>query len=567
MNTHINKPRPERQTPVLIALNLSFLAIFLLFIFTNVDQGLTREYVGQPLTSFETEKFVGSEKCAACHNLLFDAEGNSLSILNHWRSSVMANAAKDPFWQAKVSSEAARNPAIKEIIEEKCVTCHMPMAKVEAQSTGQKILFEPGFLEPIHGLHAAAMDGVSCSFCHQIEDSNLGNSKSFSGKFKIDEKTARPDRQIYGPYNNVDQKTMQTSVGYKPVHGSHMATSEFCATCHTLFTPYLDGEGNIAGEFPEQTAYLEWQNSKFGDNTKDDLSCQECHMPEPDESVQISRYAPSGTEKRPNFSQHHFVGSNIQMLKLMKDNLQLLGLTTSSQELEDTLQRTLKQLQEKTAQLSVLKANRLGDILTTEIEIQSATGHKFPTGIPCRRAWIHLQVLDVNGNTVFESGKPNEDGSISGNLNDQQIQEYEPHYEEITTADQVQIYETIMANTDGKVTYTLLRAAGYLKDNRLLPVGFEKSSAEKSIGVYGKAMDDTSFQGGSDHITYKIPTNGAQGPFTVKADLLYTALSFSFLEDLKKDDLPLVHAFFQYWRRTDKSPTVISSTQKEVSAL
>ena len=88
-----------------------------------------------------------------------------------------------------------------------------------------------------------------------------------------------------------------------------------------------------------------------------------------------------------------------------------------------------------------------------------------------------------------------------------------------------------MVNTDGEVTYTLLRAAGYLKDNRLLPVGFEKGSVEKSIGVFGKAQNDSNFQGGSDRITYKIPTKVAQGPFTVQADLLYTALSFSFLED------------------------------------
>lgn len=36
-----------------------------------------------------------------------------------------------------------------------------------------------------------------------------------------------------------------------------------CATCHTLFTPYVDNEGNVAGEAPEQTPYLEWKNSIY----------------------------------------------------------------------------------------------------------------------------------------------------------------------------------------------------------------------------------------------------------------------------------------------------------------
>ena len=39
----------------------------------------------------------------------------------------------------------------------------------------------------------------------------------------------------------------------------------------------------------------------------------------------------------------------------------------------------------------------------------------------------------------------------------------------ITDQGQVQIYESLMRDTDGNITYTLLRASTYSKDNRLLP--------------------------------------------------------------------------------------------------
>ena len=64
-------------------------------------------------------------------------------------------------------------------------------------------------------------------------------------------------------------------------------------------------------------------------------------------------------------------------------------------------------------------------------------------------------------------------GRFTGNDNDGNPAQYEPHYAVLSQPDQVQIYEGIIVNSDGQVTTTLLRAASYIKDNRLLPAGFQ----------------------------------------------------------------------------------------------
>ncbi|OGQ96484.1 MAG: hypothetical protein A2521_09365 [Deltaproteobacteria bacterium RIFOXYD12_FULL_57_12] len=530
---------------------------------------------GAGLTDFISGNFVGSARCGVCHDLLRDKAGNDMSISNHWRSTMMANAAKDPFWLAKVRSEVARNPAIKKVIEEKCATCHMPMAATETKAGhGVVAMFDDGFLSAAAKLHASAMDGVSCSLCHQIQDEKLGTAASFSGKYTVATAQPAPGRPIFGPYREPVARTMQGSVGYTPVYGSQTNDSALCATCHTLFTPFVDAAGNVAGEFPEQTPYLEWRHSDFGvnadrrydigENPGQGMNCQECHMPHSKEGgVNIARYAPPELQPKDHFSQHHFVGGNVFMLNVLQDNSASLNLAASFEKLEDTKQRTVRQLQNDTADLAI-ESRRAGDELTVVVRVDNRVGHKFPTGFPSRNAWIHLAVQSPAG-VVFESGRPLADGRIAGNDADEKPGTFEPHYDAISKPDQVQIYETIMADTDGAVTYTLLRTARYLKDNRLLPRGFDKKNAAPEIGVYGEAAQDDNFGGGSDLVTYRIKTGDMHGPFIVRAALLYSVISVNFMEDLRRDaGLAEVTSFVRQFDRADKQPVTVAVAQAEI---
>lgn len=506
------------------------------------------------LSSFTTSDFSGPGSCATCHIALKDEAGVDVSMPNTWRSTMMANAAKDPLWQAKVSSEVARLPQLQAEIEEKCTTCHMPMGKTQAITDGMPVAaLDDGFYNPDHPMHPAAIDGVSCTLCHQVREENLGQAESFSGGYSVDTSTNAPDRLVFGPYEQPVAEQMQGMSGFTPTYSAHMGTSEHCGTCHNLYTPYVDSQGNVAGEFPEQTPYTEWQHSQFGvENT----SCQSCHMPEAQGSVVIS-IIPGNLDARQPFYQHFFVGGNAFMTKMLSDWGAELGVTADPVHFEGTRTRVIDQIQKQTAQLSLESITLEDDTLTAKLQVTALTGHKFPTSFPTRRAWLHVILSDGAGAVIFQSGQPNEDGTITGNAADASLTAYEPHYDIITQQDQVQIYEPIMGDSDGKVTYTLLRAGQYLKDNRLLPAGAVKAQLPPDIAVYGQAISDENFIDGSDQVTYQVDVSDAQGPFTLNAELLYQPVSFSFIQDLLIDQTLLTQRFSEFYSSADKTPLLV----------
>ena len=69
---------------------------------------------GLPLAGGNNTYFMGSGNCYGCHgpDLLFNyasinAQGEDVNVSDDWRSTMMANSARDPFWRAKVSHEVS----------------------------------------------------------------------------------------------------------------------------------------------------------------------------------------------------------------------------------------------------------------------------------------------------------------------------------------------------------------------------------------------------------------------------------------------------------------------------
>lgn len=494
--------------------------------------------------NFTSTHFSGSKNCAVCHDGISDNKGNDLSIVKDWSASMMANAAKDPLWKAKVSSEMNRNPDLKDVIADKCTRCHMPMASVESHFNNEKIaLFEGGYIEPSDKLHDAAMDGVSCTLCHQIADNEtFGTPEGMSGHFAINEQ-----RDIYGQYSGVLTRPMQNNVGYTPTFSKHVSTSELCGSCHNLKTPYVDvtnGELITDTLFPEQMPYGEWQVSSFADDGATPSTCQQCHMPSVNNSSVAISNRPNGVTPRDKFSQHLFLGANTYMLSILKNNADKLNTTGVN---FDNMINQNRAFLTTSGSVNVLAATILNDQLNFNVQVNNAIGHKLPTAYPSRRAYLHVTIKNDAGNIVFESGKTQSNGAIVGNDGDIDRTRYEPHYQLITSEQQVQIYETIMGNTENKVTYTLLESAQYLKDNRVLPQGFDKNTVPDDVGVYGLAKTDDSFIQGQDSLRYQIDVSPfTSNYFTIELSLDYQPVAYSFLQDLFTDESIAVTRFKAY---------------------
>jgi hypothetical protein len=190
------------------------------------------------------------------------------------------------------------------------------------------------------------------------------------------------------------------------------------------------------------------------------------------------------------------------------------------------------------------------------VVVRNLTGHKFPTGYPSRRAWLHVVARDESGRVLYESGRLERTGAIDGNDSDGQAAAFEPHYAEITRADQVQVYESIMGTPSGVPTTGLLQATQYLKDNRLLPQGFAKSRAPSEIAVRGSATADADFDDGGDTVRYRVPVGGS-GTVRVEVELRYQPIAYRWAQNLASYKDPEPQRFVTYYNSLSESSSVV----------
>ncbi|BCN94120.1 hypothetical protein THMIRHAM_19050 [Thiomicrorhabdus immobilis] len=555
--------------------------------------------------------FTASATCAACHagnGLVMDYNGDDVSPFTKWKHSTMANALNDPYFNAVVEEEGHVFPDKKVFIEDTCMRCHAPMAYTHAHQTNTDLVDDPTTLLADGGYpfataieDNAAREGVACTSCHQVQPDNLGTIASMSGHYQIKSTSDTGNKTIFGPFQLPTGNNMINQTGYTPQYAAHIAESALCASCHNLYTPSLDLDGNpilidpndsnSIAQFPEQTPYWEWLNSDFSDPTKGNKTCQACHMAEPEAGYKtvISTKSPGNATlvERPDFGGkdnldsffgvHEFVGGNSYLLTLLKTYMTELGLGTDSghtaQGFQDKVDATKAFL--STAADVVAMPSLVGTTLTVPVKITNNTGHKLPTSYPSRRMWVHLKITDNNGTTVFESGAVDSNGRIAKDNSTTGFTQskclemlkqpdaasfdsiaegcYEPHHDTINSADQVAIYEGVLGDVNQDITHVLLHARQYLKDNRIPPKGWtldgqHTNPADSSImddGIVGLASTDTDFAPGkeaagsdaTDTVTYNIDVSAGTAPFNVTVELYYQTIKPSFVLGMHADDV------------------------------
>jgi cytochrome c553 len=464
--------------------------------------------------------------------------------------------------------------------------------------------------QPFAEYGGLARDGVSCAVCHRISDEGLGTPATYTGKFntgKADEIFGPYEDVALVPMKNslglTPKKTRENQITKSALCGS-------CHTVILPVLkpgqPYSPGDNVFTDKGQktehEQNTYLEWRNSKYQDerppiNREAAQSCQQCHMPgmypqkigkklqfkvasiedetfaavefrAKDEDIHLRVRGGAATPEE-SYSRHTLVGLNLFVMEIFNQFSAQLGISTSPASngspatpfydpmatwgnsvpsITLTKKSALEMARNETAQIEVASLKRTPKGLTAQVKVTNLAGHRFPSGVSFRRAFIEFRV-DVGGKTYWVSGDTNEKGvignwkngqfvplqteSFARSTNPQQI--FQPHYEIIDSDTKVQIYEELVKDANGNFTTSFLSLANQVKDNRLMPQGWREdgpdAKATAPVGV-DKAANPGFFDGsGTDVVTYEVPLDPRiTRPVTVTATIYYQTIPPYYLE-------------------------------------
>lgn len=492
---------------------------------------------------------VGSA-CKGCHgkdpmeNAYITDAGEDVNLYDDWQTSLMANAAKDPFWRAKVSHEVASFPQHRADTEDKCTSCHAPQGHYTHHIRGKG---QYGIADLL--VDTVGLDGVSCGACHQMSEQDLGDL--FSGNLVYD-----TTRTMYGPFEFPFAAPMADFVGFRPVFSEHINDEGLCAGCHTLVTNSYDTDGNLTENFfAEQATYHEWLNSVYAKG-EEKQTCQSCHIPRINDSIVISaNYA--FLEGRSPFGLHELVGGNVTMLNLLKENKEALGILATDAAFDETIAATRDMLQRRSLDLDLTVVEAGKDTAVFDVKVTNRAGHKFPSGYPSRRAILQFVAVTETGDTLFQSGVLDDNWEVA-DLDPA----FEPHYNIIDNEDEVQIYEFVTGDSEGKFTTLLEQAFIGLKDNRIPPRGFRNDhSTYDTVTIVGAALADDNFNfngtsegSGSDIVQYQIPLNNYTGNLNVYVAVIYQPLPPRWMQPMFDTSTPEIDTFKQMFDNNDNAP-------------
>lgn len=231
-----------------------------------------------------------------------------------------------------------------------CATCHVPVLALE----------EPYNADP-NNAQAVALDGISCDFCHKIQDVRLLPdglpAAGLPGVLSIDFLRPPDEKQVFiGPLDDTPGDDI-----YSPLQDESLV----CAACHT-------------GRFwdtPIYNSFGEWLASPYS-VPETGQTCQDCHMPHagvttfaqlpPDEMEEIPPRNPATifSHRMPGAADQHFL--------------------------------------ENTASVDVETQRADGKLYVTVHVTNTGAGHHIPTDNPLRNIILLVQVQDAGGHPLTQ---------------------------------------------------------------------------------------------------------------------------------------------------------------------
>ena len=413
---------------------------------------------------------------------------------------------------------------------------------------------------------ALARDGINCTLCHSVDVNPPDPPPPFVKAQALDEVTTGQlsfimNNDLFGPFPNegLKPKPMDNSLGKKVQFGSYLdGKSDVCNGCHTIHLPEVQKTYNMDGQHPnpmvdkniaenfmdyEQSTAMEHQYSAYGPDGTDPKPCQQCHMMTTDQqgidlNTKIANIMDKDDFERAEdrmaidgdktgdkqyegvdlskrlLRRHTLVGLNLPSMKMIQQYPDLLGVVKDD---PDLFPQTYESSWFAVNQSKIQGTRDTADIeisdfaidtkdkkVTAQVCTTNKAGHKFPTGVGFRCAFVEFTIRDQEDNILWQSGGTNNmgmiiDGAQRHNPEDASsliageytayFHESQPHYQTITRQDQAQIYEDKILDQspsdsgitidgvasfpeDTRYTFSFLSLFNKMKDNRLLPKGF-----------------------------------------------------------------------------------------------
>ena len=383
-------------------------------------------------------------------------------------------------------------------------------------------------------------------------DEGFGTDSIYTGNF-----VTGPPTEIYGPFRDVVVKPMQQSIGINPEFGEQTLNANLWGTCHNILLPIVTNQGELLGFSYEQTTDLEWQNSVYAQGRSESKTCQGCHMPDTfhgeklefkianieDDTLPPSPNRLPNSEinlrERSNYARHTLHGLNVFLNEMFQEFPLILGtrqidfMSGVATELPLITARKsfLDMARNQTADLEILSTEFTADgQLKVTVKVTNKAGHYLPSGVNFRRVFLEFLVNDSQGNVLWASGRTNSVGAIIEGVDGPVLptelvlenpQAFQPHYETITSEDQVQIYQEVVADSNGNITTSFLRRVFTIKNNRLRPEGFDPAFFFESSSPFvrdlaeipGNAKFDPYYTDpsltGADIIEYIVPVTAS----------------------------------------------------------
>jgi len=358
-------------------------------------------------------------------------------------------------------------------------------------------------------------------------------------------------------------------------------------SCHTVVLPVFDRKGRPVAdktgkpqEFHEQMTYPEWQNSIYQNerapiNQSAVRTCQDCHMQKSFLGQQLVfrtaniedinypytdyrlRDKDITVRVRDQYSRHTMLGINQFGLMMFEQFPDILGIRTADYMYGEAVPGLLTAqssgydlARRETATIEVTSLTKSDNSLEANVSVQNLAGHGFPSGVAFRRAFLTFEVVDKDGKVVWASGRTNSMGAIVRGITEDVLpteffydaakgeQVFQPHYEVISDEGQVQIYEELIADTQGKITTSFVGLDQVLKSNRLLPKGWRPDGPfAEFTRPHGDAERDPEYVNksgaiGGDRIVYRMPLDDrTRSAVSVRVTLNYQAIPPYYLQE------------------------------------